>query len=105
LWDIFGTSTLKFIGHEGHLCGIYSQFRLPHFPLISLAYLLLGLTAFLGWKQSILDAPALLVIASIVIGWSVVEWLRNKDDKYTYLIEGLCVIIAVALVMHVLPGS
>ena len=69
----------------------------------SLAYLLLGLTAFLGWKQSILDAPALLVIASIVIGWSVVEWLRNKDDKYTYLIEGLCVVIAVALVMHVLP--
>ena len=70
----------------------------------SLAYLLLGLTAFLGWKQSILDAPALLVIASIVIGWSAVEWLRNKVHKYTYLIEGLCVIIAVTLVMHVLPG-
>lgn len=28
----------------------------------SLAYLLLGLTAFLGWKQSILDAPALLLL-------------------------------------------
>ncbi|MCK7257107.1 CPBP family intramembrane metalloprotease [Enterobacter asburiae] len=70
----------------------------------SLAYLMLGLTAFLGWKQSILDAPALLVIASIVVGWSVVEWLRNKNNKYTYLVEGLCVVIAVALVMHVLPG-
>jgi len=57
----------------------------------SLAYLLLGLTAFLGWKQGVLDAPALLVIASIVIGWSVVEWLRNKNNKYTYLVEGLCV--------------
>jgi uncharacterized membrane protein YqjE len=53
----------------------------------SLAYLLLGLTAFLGWKQSILDAPALLVIASIVVGWSVVEWLRNKNNKYTYLVK------------------
>ncbi|KAI3491811.1 hypothetical protein L1887_43913 [Cichorium endivia] len=70
----------------------------------SLAYLMLGLTAFLGWKQSILDAPALLVIASIVVGWSVVEWLRNKNNKYTYLVEGLCVAIAVALVLHVIPG-
>ena len=48
----------------------------------SLAYLILGLTAFLGWKQGILDAPALLVIASIVVGWSAVEWLRNKNNKY-----------------------
>lgn len=70
----------------------------------SLAYLMLGLTAFLGWKQSILDAPALLVIALIVIGWSVVEWLRNKNNKYTYLVEGLCVVIAVALVLHAIPG-
>jgi membrane protease YdiL (CAAX protease family) len=70
----------------------------------SLAYLMLGLTAFLGWKQSILDAPALLVIASIVVGWSAVEWLRNKNNKYTYLVEGLCVAIAVALVLHVIPG-
>lgn len=65
---------------------------------------MLGLTAFLGWKQSILDAPALLVIALIVISWSVVEWLRNKNNKYTYLVEGLCVVIAVALVLHVIPG-
>ncbi len=70
----------------------------------SLAYLMLGLTAFLGWKQSILDAPALLVIALIVIGWSVVEWLRNKNNKYTYLVEGLCVVIAVARVLHAIPG-
>lgn len=65
---------------------------------------MLGLTAFLGWKQGILDAPALLVIASIVVGWSAVEWLRNKNNKYTYLVEGLCVAIAVALVLHVIPG-
>jgi hypothetical protein len=70
----------------------------------SLAYLMLGLTAFLGWKQGILDAPALLVIASIVVGWSAVEWLRNKNNKYTYLVEGLCVAIAVALVLHLIPG-
>lgn len=70
----------------------------------SLAYLMLGLTAFFGWKESILDAPALLVIASIVIGWSVVEWLRNNNNKYTYLLEGLCVVVAVALFLHAIPG-
>lgn len=70
----------------------------------SLAYLMLGLTAFLGWKQSILDAPALLVIATIVVGWSVVEWLRHKNNNAIYLVEGLCVAIAVALVLHAIPG-
>ncbi|OXL39732.1 CPBP family intramembrane metalloprotease domain-containing protein [Enterobacter mori] len=70
----------------------------------SLSYLMLGLTAFFGWKESILDAPALLVIASIVIGWSVVEWLRNNNNKYTYLLEGLCVVVAVALFLHAIPG-
>lgn len=70
----------------------------------SLAYLMLGLTAFFGWKESILDAPSLLVIASIVIGWSVVEWLRNNNNKYTYLLEGLCVVVAVALFLHAIPG-
>lgn len=70
----------------------------------SLVYLMLGLMVFFGWKQSIFDVLVLLVIVLIVIGWFVVEWLCNKNNKYIYLVEGLCVVIVVVLVLYVISG-
>lgn len=69
-----------------------------------LAYCLLSLASFIGWREKVLELPALIFIAIVVIGGALVALKRYDSYQPRYWLEGLCVAIAVALVLHLLPG-
>lgn len=69
-----------------------------------LAYCILMLASFIGWREEVLELPALIFIAIIVAGGASVALTRYDSAKPRYWLEGLCVVIAVALVLHLLPG-
>ena len=69
-----------------------------------LAYSILALASFIGWTEKVLELPALIFIAIVVIGGALVALKRYDSYQTRYWLEGLCVAIAVALVLHLLPG-
>ena len=69
-----------------------------------LAYCILTLASFIGWKVKVLELPALMVIAVIVTGGVLVALQRNHVVKSRYWLEGISVTIALTLVLHLLPG-
>lgn len=69
-----------------------------------LAYCILALASFIGWRETVLELPALIFIAVIVAGGALAALTRDDSAKSRYWLEGVCVAIAVALVLHLLPG-
>ncbi|ELY4673381.1 CPBP family intramembrane metalloprotease [Cronobacter muytjensii] len=69
-----------------------------------LAYLILAATSFIGWKDKILELPALMLIVAIVAGGLFVGLRPVKNRVHNYWIEGVCVLVAIALVLHLFPG-
>ncbi|WP_370552244.1 type II CAAX prenyl endopeptidase Rce1 family protein [Enterobacter cloacae complex sp. I2] len=69
-----------------------------------LAYCILSLTSFIGWGVNMLEFPALIVIAAIVVCGVLVEFKHKHPPKTRYWLEGLYLFIALSLVLHLLPG-
>ncbi|EOW6645689.1 lysostaphin resistance A-like protein [Cronobacter muytjensii] len=69
-----------------------------------LAYFFLVITAFMGWEAQHLQIPALILIGALVAAGLFIERFRNRSTRYAYWLEGFCVLIAIALILHLIPG-
>lgn len=70
----------------------------------SLAWILLAITVVLGFSQQTLGAPAILVIVLIAACGLVMKKAGEKSKVLKYAIEGVCVLIALGLMLHMIPG-
>lgn len=69
-----------------------------------IAYVFLFSASIIGWANNVLEIPAVILICLLPVIWYVMQILQQKHNYLRIVIEGVCVVLACGLMMHLLPG-